>query len=345
MAVIHFINSKKAQTAVGMKAVLNYTMQEKKTVADGKKFVSGVNCMAETSLAEFQNTKRLFHKETGRQYYHFVQSFAPGEAVTPELAHEIALQFASECEKLKGFEIVVSTHCDRDHIHSHFVMNSVNSETGKKFHISEREINLLMQESDQIIQQYGLAVVSPQPKQKKNALSAREYRSAYKGQSWKSRLMVAIDKAMCYADNRPEFIDLMERQGYQVKWTRDRKYITYTTPEGFKCRDNKLHEDKYLKSNMQAEFRIRVDVFEDIVETGWERERRRYFESVFEDEETPVVDIEAEFADPPPIGVEAGFLVADLSNIIDEDRKIEDSTTMRRPRKQKKNEQDYGPVI
>ena len=346
MAVIHFINSKKAQTAVGMKAVLNYTMQDKKTVADGKKFVSGVNCMAETSLAEFQNTKRLFHKETGRQYYHFVQSFAPGEAVTPELAHEIALRFASESKKLKGFEIVVSTHCDRDHIHSHFVMNSVNSETGKKFHISEREIDLLMQESDQLVQQYGLTVVSPQPKQqKKNSLSAREYRSAYKGQSWKSRLMFAIDQAMRYADDRAEFIELMEQQGYQVKWTRDRKYITYTTPEGVRCRDSKLHEDKYLKENMQAEFRIRVDVFEDIIETGWERERRRYFESVFEDEETSVVDIAEEFADPDDLVVEAGFLVADLSNIIDDDRKIEDSTTMRRPRKQKKNEQDHGPAM
>ena len=346
MAVIHFINSKKAQTAVGMKAVLNYTMQDKKTVADGKKFVSGINCIPASAHSEFQNTKRLFHKETGRQYYHFVQSFAPGEAVTPELAHEIALRFASESEKLKSFEIVVSTHCDRDHIHSHFVMNSVNSETGKKFHISEREIDLLMQESDQLVQQYGLAVVSPQPKQKRNSLSAREYRSAYKGQSWKSRLMFAIDQAMCYADHRAEFIELMERQGYQVKWTRDRKYITYTTPEGFKCRDNKLHEEKYLKGSMEAEFRIRVDVFEDIVETGWEKERDRYELFCFEvEEENPVVDIQEEFADPDDLGLEVGFLVADLSNLIDDGRKIEDSTTMRRPRKQKKNEQDHGPVM
>ena len=90
---------------------------------------------------------------------------------------------------------------------------------------------------------------------------------------------------------------------------------------------------------------MRVDMYEDRIETGWEKERTRYFNFVFEDEEDPVVDIEAELTDPPPIGVEAGFLVADLTNLIDDDRKIEDSTTMRRPRKQKKNEQDYGPIM
>lgn len=82
-----------------------------------------------------------------------MQSFPVGENITPETAHEIALRFASESDKLKGFEIVVSTHCDRDHIHSHFVMNSVNAETGKKFHISENEVEQLMKESDRIIRE------------------------------------------------------------------------------------------------------------------------------------------------------------------------------------------------
>ena len=261
MAIIHFVNYRKAQSNSGMKFVLNYTMQDKKTVSDEKKLVSGINCTPTSAYTEFRNTKKLYGKEDGRLFYHFVQSFPVGEKITPETAHEIALRFASESEKLKGYEIVVSTHCDRDHIHSHFVMNSVNAETGKKFHINENEVEMLMKESDVIVQQYGLFVLSPQPKkQKVKPMSDREYRSADNGQSWKLRLAMVIDEAMTQAVSREHFIELMELEGYSVKWTHERKYITYTTPDGFKCRDNKLHEEKYLKGNMENEFRIRKEI-------------------------------------------------------------------------------------
>lgn len=261
MAIVHFINYRKAQTNAGMLFVLNYTMQDKKTVADGKKFVSGINCTPTSAYTEFRNTKKLYGKEDGRLFYHFVQSFPVGENITPETAHEIALRFVSESDKLKDFEIVVSTHCDRDHIHSHFVMNSVNAETGKKFHINENEIELMMKESDRIIQQYGLSVLPSQPKkQKVKPMPDREYRSADNGQSWKLRLAMVIDDAMLQAISREHFIELMKLEGYSVKWTDERKYITYTTPDGFKCRDNKLHEEKYLKGNMENEFRIRKEI-------------------------------------------------------------------------------------
>lgn len=197
------------------------------------------------------------------------QSFPVGEKITPETAHEIALRFASESEKLKVYEIVVSTHCDRDHIHSHFVMNSVNAETGKKFHINENEVEMLMKESDVIVQQCGLFVLSPQPKkQKVKPMSDREYRSADIGQSWKLRLTMVIDDVMIQAISREHFIELMELESYSVKWTDERKYITYTTPDGFKCRDNKLHEEKYLKGNMENEFRIRKEITTGIERAG-----------------------------------------------------------------------------
>lgn len=269
MAIVHFINYRKAQTDAGMLFVLNYTMQDKKTVTDGKKFVSGINCIPASAYTEFRSTKRLYGKEDGRLFYHFVQSFPVGENITPETAHEIALKFASESDKLKGFEIVVSTHCDRDHIHSHFVMNSVNTETGKKFHINENEIELMMKESDRIIQQYGLSVLPSQPKkQKVKPMSDREYRSADNGQSWKLRLAMTIDDAMKFAVSREHFIELMALEGYGVNWTDERKYITYTTPDGFKCRANKLHEEKYLKGNMENEFRIRKEITAGIERAG-----------------------------------------------------------------------------
>lgn len=261
IAIVRFVNYRK-QTNAGMKFVLDYTMQDKKTVADdGKKYVSGVGCTPLSAYVEFNNTKKLYGKTDGRLFYHFVQSFPVEEKITPETAHEIALRFASDSDKLRGFEIVVSTHCDRDHIHSHFVMNSVNTETGKKFHINENEIELLMKESDRIIREYGLSVLPSQPKkQKVKPMSDREYRSADNGQSWKLRLAMVIDEVMLQAVSREHFIELMEMEGYQVKWTDERKYITYTTPDGFKCRGNKLHEEKYLKGNMENEFRIRKEI-------------------------------------------------------------------------------------
>lgn len=140
-------------------------------------------------------------------------------------------------------------------------MNSVNTETGKKFHINENEVEMLMKESDRIIQHYGLSVLPSQPKkQKVKPMSDREYRSADNGQSWKLHLAMMIDDAMLQAISREHFIELMEMEGYSVKWTDEGKYITYTTPDGFKCRDNKLHEEKYLKGNMENEFRIRKEI-------------------------------------------------------------------------------------
>ena len=99
-------------------------------------------------------------------------------------------------------------------------------------------------------------------------MSAREYRSADKGQSWKLDLAMAIDEAMCYAVSREHFIQLMELEGYQVNWSDTRKYITYACPNGMKCRDNKLHEEKYLKEAMTDEFRIREKITDRIESSG-----------------------------------------------------------------------------
>ncbi len=267
MAIIHFINRPKSQNAKGLGFVLRYTTQDAKTVHGEQKFVTGVNCTPTCAATEFQNTKRLFHKTDGRQYYHFIQSFAVGEDISPATAHEIALRLGSESEKLRGFEMVISTHCDRNHIHSHFVMNSVSAETGKKFHISQSDIEQLMQVSDKLCMEYGLSVLAPATEKKSDSLTDREYRSAVKGQSWKLRLMAVIDDCMARARSKRHFIEMMEAEGYQVKWTAERKSITYTTPSGMRCRNDRLHEEKYLKRRMEDEFRIRAALFAGRVES------------------------------------------------------------------------------
>ena len=262
MAIVHFVNYKKPQTSDTMAFVLRYTMQNEKTVADdGNKYVTGINCTPQSAYTEFNNTKRLYNKTDNRLFYHFVQSFSVDENISPQTAHEIAVRFAEETEKFSGFEIVVSTHCDRDHIHSHFVMNSVNAESGKKFHITESEVELLMQKSDALCLEYGLSILKPNPPtERAKPMNDREYRSAEKGESWKIRLEAVISTAMQTAGSKEHFIMLMEAEGYGVKWTDTRKNITYTTPEGKACRDSKLHLTKFLKESMEYEFIYRAEI-------------------------------------------------------------------------------------
>ena len=245
--------------------MLHYCMQDKKTMYNGRKLVTGVNCVAQSAFNEMVNTKLQYRKTGGRQYYHIMQSFHPDEPITPETAHEIALRFAEE--NFPGYEVLVATHVDRCHIHSHFVVNSVNAETGLKFHSDNHEIQRLRDSSDKLCVEYGLSVVVPKSKKVKG-MSTAEYHVAEKGQSWKLDLAMAIDEAMRYAVSKEHFIELMEMEGYEVKWKDTHKYITYTCPNGKPCRDIRLHEEKYLKENMEDEFRIREKIIRDIESTS-----------------------------------------------------------------------------
>jgi len=265
IAVINFISRQKTQTRQGLKALLNYCSRNAKTTYNGNRLVTGVNCVAQSAYNEMINTKLRYKKADGRMYYHLLQAFHPDENLTPETAHEIALRFAEE--NFPGYEVLVATHVDRNHIHSHLVINSVNAESGYKYHSDNKEIQRLRDSSDKLCLKYGLSVIESAPSKTKG-MSSREYRSADKGRSWKLDLAMAIDEAMCYAVSKEHFIQLMELEGYQVKWSDTRKYITYTCPHGMKCRDNKLHEEKYLKEAMTDEFRIRKKIAERIEGTG-----------------------------------------------------------------------------
>ena len=265
IAVVTIIARKKTQTRQGLWGLLHYCMQDKKTMYNGRKLVTGVNCVAQSAFNEMVNTKLQYRKPGGRQYYHIMQSFHPDEPITPETAHEIALRFAEE--NFPGYEVLVATHVDRHHVHSHFVVNSVNAETGLKFHSDNHEIQRLRDSSDKLCVEYGLSVVVPKSKKVKG-MSTAEYHVAEKGQSWKLDLAMAIDEAMRYAVSKEHFIELMEMEGYEVKWKDTHKYITYTCPNGKPCRDIRLHEEKYLKENMEDEFRIREKIIRDIESTS-----------------------------------------------------------------------------
>ena len=256
MAIVHFVNYKRGtQSRAAMRGVMLYVMQEKKTAWDGAPLVSGVNCQPQSVYDDFLNTKLLYHKDGGTMFYHMVQSFPKGAAVDPRQAHEAARRLA---EYFDGCEVLVCTHVDREHIHSHCIINSVNFETGKKLHMAKEQLQKLMRRNDMICQEMGLPVFDA-PTQQARGMSGAEYHTALKGQSWKLRLMNTIDACMKYAAGKDAFVSLMASEGYQVRWESTRKYITYTTSDGLKCRDSKLHEEKYCKEAMEHEFRIRAE--------------------------------------------------------------------------------------
>ena len=258
MAIISFTNYKRGQTTGCMGAVMRYTMQDKKTKFDGQRLVTGINCQPESACADFMTTKRLYHKTDGVLFYHMVQSFPKGEAVNPATAHAAALKLA---EYYEGYEVLVCTHTDREHIHSHFLINSVNFDTGKKLHIAKEQLQELRQRNDQVCMEFSLPVFKPRDRKRKaKNMTVGEYHTAARGQSRKLQLMNLINDCMRHTSSREEFIALMESEGCRVRWEASRRNITYTTPSGWQCRDRLLFGDKYLKEKMEDEFRLRAEI-------------------------------------------------------------------------------------
>ena len=121
------MNYKKGtQTRGCMKSVMRYVSQTSKTLWDGQQLVSGIGCQPETAFDEFLSTKLLHHKDGGVMFYHMVQSFPKGADIDPRTAHEAARQLAGYFE---GCEVLVCTHVDREHIHSHCIINGCKAES------------------------------------------------------------------------------------------------------------------------------------------------------------------------------------------------------------------------
>lgn len=265
MATVTFIKYEK-QSASALHGVAAYVSRKGKTMQeDGQRLISGQNCSPQLAAQEFLTTRAAHRKESPVWFYHYVQSFAPDEPVTGELAHEIAKAFAARA--WPESEVLIATHIDREHIHSHFIVNSVCFDSGRMLRQGPGTLARLRSISDELCAAHGLSVL-PKQEPKTQRLGAREYRSAAKGESWKFRLMNTIDECMRCAHTRDAFIALMKSEGYQVRWEANRKSITYTIPSGMRCRDDRLHDEKYLKEAMEREFRIRAEIISGTAQTA-----------------------------------------------------------------------------
>ena len=204
------MNYKKGtQTRNCMKSVMRYVSQMSKTLWDGQQLVSGIGCQPETAFDEFLSTKLLHHKDGGVMFYHMVQSFPKGADIDPRTAHEAARRLAGYFE---GCEVLVCTHVDREHIHSHCIINSVNFETGRKVHMADAQIQELRVRNDQICEELGLPKFQSDGQRQARGMSNAEYYTADRGESWKFDLHDTILELRQLGMTEQQWLDLWREE-------------------------------------------------------------------------------------------------------------------------------------
>ncbi|MDE6936258.1 MAG: relaxase/mobilization nuclease domain-containing protein [Oscillospiraceae bacterium] len=201
------ILARKGRLDVGINYVLNGDKTEEQVLT------AHLNCDPGRECRQMLDTKRAYGKEDGVQYYHIIQSFKPGE-VTPEQALEIATEFAKE--HLPGYETVIGVHVDKEHIHAHLVFNSVNADTGEKYHSNAQSYyQQIRATSDRLCREHGLSVIMEGGSDK--AVSYIEWLRQSRGQpTFRSMLETDLRTAIEDANDLGHFFMLMEHMGYEI---------------------------------------------------------------------------------------------------------------------------------
>lgn len=206
--------------------VIRYAVNSRKTQkADNEdcavvhRFVSGINCSPSTARDEMLAVKKRFGKEDGTVAYHGYQSFAPGEA-TPEMAHEIGMKLAA---RLWGdrYQVIVATHLDKEnHLHNHFVLNTVSFVDGIKYHRTKKDYHDMQTVSDELCREYRLSVI--ENPQYGKAKQYGEWRAEQEQRpTWRGLIRSDIDEAIRQSMTERQFFDALRKKGYAVKVGKD----------------------------------------------------------------------------------------------------------------------------
>ena len=206
--------------------VIRYAVNSEKTQETSSKdgaplhrFVSGINCSPATARDEMLAVKKRFGKEDGTVAYHGYQSFAPGEA-TPELAHEIGVKLAT---RLWGdrYQVIIATHLDKEnHLHNHFVLNTVSFADGIKYHRTRKDYHEMQTVSDALCREYRLSVI--ENPQYGKAKQYGEWRAEQEQRpTWRGLIRTDIDEAIRQAMTERQFFDALRKKGYAMKVGKD----------------------------------------------------------------------------------------------------------------------------
>lgn len=177
---------------------------------------------------------------------HYIQSFDPADNVSPELAHKIAKAFA---RKTFGddCQIVIATHCDKSHIHNHYIINTY-SLTGEKFNANKKTLNRIKEYSDRVCLAFG---VQPYDKSKGKGKTVmyNEWENKRKGTSWKEKIRNEIDSMIYSVNNLDELLAALEAKGYTIKRG---KYTSVKAPEQQRAVRLKTLGDDYSEENLAS---------------------------------------------------------------------------------------------
>ena len=232
-----------------------YVLSPENKHGDEKCFKSTcLNCIntdIESLAKQFYVTRMAFHKDDKILSHHYVQSFSPNENVTPELAHQIGVELMKKVAP--NFQVIISTHVDKDHIHNHIVINSVNMKTGMKWKDNKTTVEkILWTESDKLCKQYGLTTI--EKKSGLRGIDQATQKLAEKGKSWKVDLCKALDEATEMCLTKKDFIDYMKAKGFEVTRYTDRHITFQKIGETKKIRADNLAQqfgEIYKKENLE----------------------------------------------------------------------------------------------
>lgn len=290
MAITKAIN-KKTNSHGAMKNCIEYVLRDSK-IKDGLVYITGPFAAAElnydTVYKAFLEEKKLWGKDTGRMYTHHVISFHKDEQITPEQAYEYGKEFADRW--FKGFQCLVSVHQDKEHIHIHFVTNSVSYENGLKIHASAKDLANMKELTNKMCRERGLTIAekgkhfdgTPIEQGQVSSWSKDKYMLLKEdaGKSFLVACMKALSKVMEDCMGKTEFMDRMKKEGWDVIWKDSKKNITFVNPAGDRVRDTNL--SKTFQANICKEMLEKQFVINT--------EREDYYDKVNEAIDTPKTD-------------------------------------------------------
>ena len=222
-AIGYIAKQEKAMPLSQMKKYLEESFSHIKSVdtALGER-TTFINCIPQTAYMDFEIMRKVFDQDKGIIAHHYYQSFQKDDNVTPEQAHKIGVELAKKM--FPNFQVAIATHIDREHIHNHILVNSVNIMTGQKWYSNKRSLSDIRRESDRLCLENGLGIIKKNNKYQ--GIDRTTYQLGLKGKSWKVNLVHDLDKAIECCRSKDDLISFLTEKDYTVRYTDN--HITVT---------------------------------------------------------------------------------------------------------------------
>ena len=228
-----------------IRQVMTYTTNPDKT--EKQFYTTGINCEVKDAVKQMQFVKTIYGKENGILAFHAYQSFNEGE-VTPGIAHEIGVKLANEMWGDR-FQVVVSTHLNTQHLHNHFVINSVSFKDGKKYYSNLTNTALLRKTSDEICEEYGLNVLKE--KTCKFGINFENfYKKSMRDSDYYKFAKEDIDYAIKHSYTLKQFQQMLVSMGYNYYYRAD-KLSVRREPYKRNIRVERAFGEEYLLENIK----------------------------------------------------------------------------------------------